>query len=248
MGEVVPRHDGGVHYSNAMTTLLRIPGIRGLWDTCSFDTASLLHDQTPYGNDLTAVATPLYTRDDFRSYATLDGLNDAWGVASSAQYDILGTETYIESASRGLSLGCWIYLDTLGLGDRYIISKWNPGVSQSWRLYQNAGTVTFEIEDSGGTNDSQASSTALVTGQWYWVSASFTPSGELSIVVDEQDDSKTTALANLRNSTSGFAIGASGATTLFMGGRFSVGFLSAMNMSIPMQKALYYKTRAHYFH
>lgn len=94
----------------SMYTLL--PGLRGFWPMSLFDSSGNCLDASPNAHTLTYSGNPRYCLDGLAPYLKFGG-TDYLIRADEADFDIIGTEGYVNSNLRGLTIGGWFYFETL---------------------------------------------------------------------------------------------------------------------------------------
>jgi len=250
-GEFQRRYEPNFAWGNAISAFSLLPGLRGLWPMSSVDENGNALDLSGKGLTLAYAGNPGYNYQGLAPYIDLDGVGDSLSRNDEAALDIIGTEGFIASAKRGLTIGGWFWFDTL-VTARLIMSKWKVTGSndRSYRLYwsQVNNAFTFDISTDGIATVFAASTAGYSTGRWYWIVGRFTPSTEVAIFINRV---KTTNLvgvpASLFNSISTFYIGTQDAgATFMMDGRVSICFLSSALLSDTIINTAYEQTRALY--
>jgi len=108
-----------------ISPLLALPGLRGFWPMSSFNEAGNAYDMSEQGRVMTYNGNPLYNYDGVVPYVALDGIGDFLSRADEAGLDIIGTETYVDGAVHGLTLGGWFYFDNALGSNEKLIAKWD---------------------------------------------------------------------------------------------------------------------------
>jgi hypothetical protein len=215
-----------------LQNVLLTTGLRGLWPMSAINDSGSAVDLLGLGN-LDISGTPTYNLTNTVSYAEFNGSTDYVSHADSALYDILGTETYINSSLRGLTLGGWFWRDT-STGTQALIGKWNPSSNKSYTVSCTTTVFTFQVSNDGSTEISLNTST-MVQDSWIFVVARFTPSTELAIFTNGTKAVNTTSIpASIFNGNGRFAVGVSysGAAPIrYLNGRASLCFVSASALS-----------------
>jgi hypothetical protein len=211
-------------------------------------------DENASAMDFAAQSTPrilasngnlTYNYDGLVPYVALDGTGDFLSRPDEAGLDIIGTETYVAAAVRGLTFGGWFYVTTFGALDGYI-GKTAPAPfpNLSYAIFQNGATPAvprFEVYVAAATTID--SSVTMVVDTWYFIVGRYTPSTSLSIFVnDTRDDQLAAVPAAINNSGSPFEIGRFIAAN-YLAGRASMCFLCAASLSNSIINALYQSTR-----
>lgn len=166
------------------------PGVIGFWPGLNGITSAsfALRDMSGSGLHLTASASPPAQETSntmFGVWANFNGSSNYYYVADAAYNSILGTETSIASAFRGLTFMAWVRPSSAIGTTEEIGAKWlTTGNQRSWRLRRNAaGTMLFSISSDGtaATLSEVTSSNNLEQNEWHFVAARFTPSTEIKI-------------------------------------------------------------------
>jgi len=204
-------------------------GLRGLWYPGIQNSGGVIPDLTLLNNNLAYNGNPtLALHNNYVPYEDYDGTGDFHSVADNATLDILGTETTIAAASRGLTLGGWFWADAFVNGDG-LITKGDAATAANSSYNLDLSATGFKLDIFSGASGFSVSSAAGVTGQWYFVVGRYTPSTELAIFTNGVKVTNVTAIpANINNSTAPLNIGntASGGAR-FLDGRWAVAFLCA---------------------
>lgn len=225
---------------------LGLPGLRGYWPMNTFDGLGNAIDQSGNARTLTYNGNPTYTfTTQGGPYIDLDGTGDYLSRADEGGLDILGTESYIASAVRGLTTGAWIYADSTS-GVRYVTSKDDNSTQRSWLFYVNAGVPNVLVFDTASTSNTISGSTVSAS-TWTHLAMRFTPSTELSIFKNGAEVASTTTSikASIMNSTVALQWGAHVAGELW-DGRLGMTFLCAMALSDTAISNIYNNTKASY--
>lgn len=225
---------------------LGLPGLRGLWYPGSQTEAGLISDMSDQGRTLTYNGNPtLNTLANGVAYEDLDGTGDFHSRVDEAGLDILGTETTIAAALRGMMLGGWVWLDAVGANQGFI-GKWLGATNQrSYVLYFDAASVSFRMGvSSNGTNQFvSAGGPVTVAGTWNFVVGRFTPSVNYGTFQNGVwANTTTTPPAALFNSTTALNVGAFDAANN-MDGRWAMAFLASALWSDDIVDYLFKLTR-----
>lgn len=224
---------------------LGLPGLRGYWPMSDFDSSGNAIDISQ-GRTLTYNGNPTYNyHASGGPYIDLDGTGDFLSRADEAGLDILGTESYIASAVRGLTIGVWCFADSV-TGTRCLISKDDASTQRSWLFQLSAGVPDVFIFDTGSTFSTTSGGTVSAS-TWTHLVIRFVPSTELSIYKNGAEiASNTTSIkASIMNSTTALQWGAQNASNL-LDGRLGICFLCAMALSDTAIDNIYQNTRDFY--
>ncbi|MHC4544187.1 MAG: LamG-like jellyroll fold domain-containing protein [Planctomycetota bacterium] len=192
-----------------------------------------------------------FGRDNLAPYASF--------VASSFQFlnrtdelgtdwaSIIGTETYITSGLRGLTLGGWFWasaftseMHIIGQGTGSLVGQLSYRIN--WRGDLAAEPFIFRIS-TGANNPSVTSSVDTATNQWYFVTGRFTPSTSLDVYVNGIWTSAASSAASIADTDFDFTIGASAAPSAYFDGRASMCFLCAAALPDAIIGQLYEQSR-----
>lgn len=233
---------------------LGLPGLRGYWPMSAFDSSGNAIDQSGNGRTLTyngGGTGPLYNyHASGGPYLDFDGTGDYMSRADEAGLDILGTESYVASAVRGLTVGGWFWFDTAG-SQMALLGKYNITGNQRAYVLNKPATdkVTFTVSVDGTATVVVTSTTTLSATAWYFAVGRFIPSTETNVFLQGADDaSNTTSIpASIVNSTATFEIGSFNAGgTALLNGRGGMCFACAMALSDTAISNIYQGTRGFY--
>jgi len=253
-GEFQSRYEPNFAWKSQQAVIAGKHGLRGSWTAGAFDSNGDVYGAGTFGAGalLTYNGNPLFGLDDLVAYLELDGAGDYLSRVDSANLDITGTETYVKAADRGLTMGMWVYPQSVG-ALQAVIGKWNEnGVNQrSYLIDLTAGNVFRARVSSAGTalTISSISSTVAVSADtWYYVEMMFDPSARLAINVNGTIDELVAGVAaSIHSGTANFNVGAqdNGASNLLTG-RTSAGWLCAMYHQDYFSQVSFEQTRAMY--
>jgi len=251
-GELQQRRDGSFAWKTATGAIRMLPGLRAAWTMGSFNQAGNQFDFSGQTRNLIYNGNPLYNYRGIAPFIRLDGTGDYLSRADEAALDITGTETYVATDARGLSMGCWVY-PQVGSAEQAIIGKWNENAvnQRSYLIDLTAGDVFRARITSAGTAatiDTVTSSVSVSTAAWYFVEMTYDPSTRLAINVNGTIDENVAGIAaSLHSGTADLNVGArdNGASVLFTG-RVSLAWLCAMYHTDPLTQSIWHHTRALY--
>lgn len=230
-------------WKSACSPFLALPGLRGFWPMSAFGATGQAFDQSGNGRTLTYNGNPTYNFDGWAPYIDLDGTGDFLSRPDEAGLDILGTETYVAAARRGLTMGGWWYLDRL-IATQILMNKRNAANDGYSLRAEAAGTVSA-VFGSGAAQTFFTTTGTTTVGVWVFIATRFDPSTDVTIWIDDARESVATAIAALNNSTANFDIG-NGAPVAGndLDGRASLCFLCAAALSDAIIQSLFERTRA----
>ena len=110
------RYEPNFAWVNAISAGLALPALRAFWPMSSADyaAASRARDIAGSGYHLTPTNTIQFVHANLYFYASFGGTNEYLSRADGGAAnwaDITGTEGYIPSGQRGLTLGGWFWFD-----------------------------------------------------------------------------------------------------------------------------------------
>ncbi len=184
---------------------VRLPGLRGYYPMGIRNSSGHAIDHSNADVNLlqTGICPVGY---DGNSFAHLgDGTNYLTGGSS---FGMTGTETFITSSLRGITLGGWFMMDAITPGGSGLISKTAGTPDYGYALGVTSTALPFGWFSGTGASLLSAFSVAINTGQWYFIASRFIPSTEVAIFVDGDKTTNTTAIpASVNVSAQQFEIG-----------------------------------------
>lgn len=228
---------------------LALPMLRGAW-VGSVASGGTWHDISGHGNHLSYQGNPQHSYDGLVPYWDLDGTGDYFNItdaASGNDFDVLGTETYVAAAARGLTMGGWAWIDVLGDYERFM-AKWGASGQYAYEICQDVvgnARILFVISSNGVVQTQVASSgQSLTTGIWHFIVVRFDPGEELALFLDSTKYTNTTSIpASIFNSSADFTIGAGHGGAYPMDGRASCCFGCAAALSDGQISNVFERTR-----
>lgn len=249
------RYEPNFAWKSAVSSFLALPGLRAAWPMSSvayvqpecldvsgnanhLQAAAALGNVT-FGYDTTPSLVPVAV---FGGGANQYLFRADGGAASWA--DILGTETYIQAAQRGLTLGGWFWIDNYATL-MFLMAKDNNAGFRPYTLFSNAATQVITFRAGTGAAISAVNSAAQSARTWLFIVGRFVPSTTLDIYVNNTKTSNPTAIAALLDGADNFTIGeASGGGAWPFTGRAAMCFLCAAALSDSIITSLFHQTRA----
>lgn len=243
------RYEPNFAWKSACSAFLALPGLHGFWPMSSLGSAGAAVDISGQGRELSYNGNPTYNYDGLMAYIDLDGTGDYLDINDSVALSITGTETYIDSAVRGLTFGCWTQT-SVATTEQSIFGKWNSvGDNRSYNLKTSAADrFQLQITNLGTLADIDAvnDSVDYDTGEWYFIVGRFDPSTAIYIDVNGRNTSNVAGIpASIFDSTADLVVGArnNGSADLYTG-YVSCAFLCASFLSDAIVGALFEQTRA----
>lgn len=214
--ETIPRTRTG-KMGPVFSNFLSLPGLRGLWLPGNVDNTGNVFDVSGQGRTLTYTGNPTIKMYNFVvPYYVLDGTGDYFSRADEAGLDVLGSESYMATAYRGLTLGGWFRWSgvSVAAGDTGLVTKYNAtGNQRSYALYTNGtdSEARFIISTDGTATKEVDSTVVLAQDIWYFIVGRYDPSTEIMVSVNGSSNTNTVSIpATLFNATAQFDIGAVG--------------------------------------
>lgn len=234
------RYEPNFAVANMVSIIFMLPGITAYYPTSSY-TPTILGDTA--GNNLTLQNTPTFGSDVLAPYIELNGVNQ---YANAATIEVFERTTKI-------SLGCWVWFDTL-TGTQGIISKWHTtGNERSYLLELTGGIVRGSFSFDGSTSGLilTASASALIANEWNnivltgkAVGSNFV--GNLYVNGRLVDNDTAIGSTTLFNSAADFQIGSSSGAANFLNGKLSNLFLCRDTIELHHVHTLFGMTKAMY--
>lgn len=231
-----------------------LPGLVGFWPMSSVQrstgNAADLGGQT---RTLTYNGNPTYNiYNNVVPYLDLDGTGDFLSRVDETDLDILGTEAVFAAAVRGLTMGGWYWVDTLGGVSRGLIGKSNAtGNQRSYELFISiTDTISFLISNNGVTNNINNTNlvpSIVASPRWYFIIARFVPSTSQDIFINGTwYRYSITVPAAIFNSTANLELGSFNAGANALDGRLGPQFLCANALSEQLISSVFQQTRAYF--
>lgn len=213
------RNDKLNRWGNSIPSIQMFTGLRGLYPMASAlggGSAGDAVDLSGNGLPLTYNGNPTYNYDEFVPYISFDGTGDFLDhtdTGANDPFDILGTETYIASAVRGLTFGGWFRTaDVTPAANNALIGKWlAAGNQQSYEIrLLTTGVLRGLVSIDGAATTTIDSTETISNDVWFNVALRLDPGNtDLSIFVNGEEDVNAAAPASIFGSSADFAIGGS---------------------------------------
>lgn len=228
-----------VRVGSLVSEFLMLPGLRGLWTQGPLDGSGNVLDQSGLGMTMSRGLTPTTSR--FYIVPILQAATGYLTRADEANLDIIGTESYVASAARGLTLGGWFYLDTVVLTSHStMLAKWDTtGNQRSYRLALDTdgsgnNYATFDVSSNGTAVTSVTATDSIQADKWYFYVGRYDPSTEMALFVQglhTKYTNTTSISASIFNSTSALEIAREEPAAGNWRGNVAVSFLCTMALS-----------------
>lgn len=211
-----------------LNTFSLLPALRGFWPMSPVAAGGSAVDLSGHGKKLGYNGAPVYNLyNDVVPYVGFDGVFDYLSHVDDALYDISGTETYIDTSIRGLTLGGWFWFNSSG--HQHFIGKWDPaGNQRGYKIQRNPVTdaIQFSTSNNGLAVYNVVSPVVVPLNAWQFIVGRFIPGSNISIFVNTTRTGATGPVS-LFNTSVEFAIGRSGVLEEYLDGRASLCFLCA---------------------
>lgn len=153
---------------------LSLPGIHSFWNLASRKKVSttIYVPDIVSGKDLTKNNGPLASVDGLAPRLYFDGSNDYLSYPDDSHFHVSGSESDVDTAYRGVTIGCWINPSVVGEVNRGLIGKWTSSTGErEYLLYTNAsGRVVMTISQDGSATASIANTQVVLnTTDWFFV-------------------------------------------------------------------------------
>jgi hypothetical protein len=238
------------HWRSLHSLMMTMPGRRAVY-VSGVNSSGDWIDDSGNGLDLGINGDPEHGLiADFIPAWDYDAAGDYHSRATEADYDILGNESYIASASQGLTIHTVVLFDVASpASTEYIVAKDAGGGQSSYRLVKDAAddTIRFSVYNGAWTNINSANSVTSTT-QWQVLGGVWFPGTSLSVWVNGSETESVAAIpaAPLTNSNADFTVAGSSGGGSLMNGMISVVGLYAEAHSDDMMQAFYQNVRALY--
>ena len=185
---------------------IHLPALRAYWPMSIVRSTGAAEDHAGTSVGLLRQGGPLYGYDG-NAYIEL-GISNGYMATASSALNITGTEAWIASSLRGLTIGGWFWVDDATVDPGGLISKFGPSPQYGFSLtWTEVNQPRFMISGNGTTVVLVEYSVRLVS-TWYFIVGRFTPSTEVAIFVnDDKVINTTTTPASINVSTQNFEVG-----------------------------------------
>lgn len=233
--------------SAAFSIYSHLLGLRGFWPM-SGGVGGGANDFSGNGLTLTNnnTATFVYRAGSVACPAIrLNGSTQYLSHADHGYLDITGSESYIFSTQRGLTVGAWVSFDNTASGIEQIVGKRLATTEYSYMLRRlGTGTASFGISSSG-TNTFGATTTGVADDSgFFFFCGRFRPSTDVKVWLNTETDTNTTSIpASIYSGSAGFGIGATTVPSQHLDGDIALVFLCAAALQDQVIEHLYESTR-----
>jgi hypothetical protein len=182
------RYEPNFAWGNVISMYQQLPGLIGFWPGVNGTTggAFQLRDVSGSGLHLGGSASPAVTAADstgLRTWAQFNGVANYYSTADTAYNSILGSETSMLSAIRGLTVMAWVRPSTAPANLEVVAGKFtSTGNQRSWILRRGAsGSMSFSVSGDGAAQQTATSTNAFAQNEWRFVAGRYTPSAQARI-------------------------------------------------------------------
>jgi len=238
---------------NVASLFLQLPFIRAYWPMSAngLNAGAILLRDVAGRLDLTVSPSCSLGYDRLAPYASFLRASSQYAAyPDNEHFDVIGTEAYM--LNPGLTLGGWLYFDSLVSGQGIASKYYSTTNQRAYRLYQSdaGGSIRFSVSNTGAADISvtiAAATSGMIARYWRFIVARYSPSRELKIwnnsTTNEYYEINTTSIpASLFNSTEPFELARSNRTGYF-NGKFSNWFFAAGYLSDSQIWNLWQNTR-----
>lgn len=185
---------------------IRLPALRAYWPMSAANYLGQAVDHSNASVNLQRSGAPTYGFDG-NAYVQLGIAND-FLFDLIGELDFTGTEAWIDSGIQGLTVGCWVKVQTTPSTDSGLISKDAANPERGFLLWQSTTNIPgFQVSGAGITVIAVTGST-ISLDTWHFIVGRFTPSTELAVFVDGDKAVYTTSIPSSVNiSTQNFEVG-----------------------------------------
>lgn len=199
-------------WANVVEAFPNLQGLRGFWPMVPLGATADCTDYSNNNRTLTAVGPIDYTWDALFQYVGLFNPGVEYLTRpDEAEFDILGTEAYINIVQRGLTMGGWFKFSSVAGAAETLMSKWNAAGAQTSYLLQRdiAGTISFFINAAGNV----VTSVEIPARQeWTFIACTISclaVAAPMKVYINDTDIQITNPAPNtINNSNAPFEIGA----------------------------------------
>lgn len=188
---------------------LYLPGLRGYWPMSAVGASGQAVNFVSGGTALSMPNEGQYGTYLDQPYVSLDGVDDYLMIADGTEVDIIGTETYIDPAIRGLTIGGWFNVGSLPASRGGLFSKYNTSGSQrGYGLNINPDDkVAMWISDDGASYETVESVSAVTLSRWLFIVGRFVPGSLVSLFVNGVVASVVASETSIFNGSSDLEVG-----------------------------------------
>lgn len=201
------RNEPQFAWQNLLSMLSTAPGLRGLWMMNAFDGDGDCLDCSGNGLTLSNNGDIDYDLEGLIPNVDLDGAGDYLNRADQAEFDVTGTETYVQAAMQGSTIVSWVKPDAGNIGGA-IVSHWQDNINERGYLINiDATGYHLYLSLNGIATSTIGSGVAYTAGVWTFLCTRFDPGASLRLRVDETEYTNLVAPASIHPAAAPFYIG-----------------------------------------
>jgi len=243
------KYDAAYHWSRACSMIQALPGLRGFWPMSAVGTGGEAQDLSSHAMHLSRNGgLDFYMAGLIPACAYGSGETPEWHEhADNAVFDIIGTESYIDSNYHGLTLGGWFkFDDDPPAASEYLMAKWSTTPNRSYRLIRLTDTtIQFSI---GDTIVSVTTTETTTDDTWYFCWGRYN-NDDLEIDVGINDGIKNLAVGvpgSITPGTADFTIAARDGGSEALDGSVSMCWLSGASLTDAIVLSVFEHQKAMY--
>lgn len=185
---------------------IHLPALRGYWPMSTVTRLGDAVDHSNVSTNLLPVGSPLFNFDG-NAYIQL-GVGNDYLITTTPDFSITGTEAWIASSLRGLTIGGWFWVDTSSGLDRGLITKDVVSPNRGYLLYWDSIDRPGFFASGDGTAGVGVLAPVQALNEWHFLVGRFTPGGEVAVFVNGNKTANTTSIpAAINVSTQNFEVG-----------------------------------------
>ncbi|KKK90530.1 hypothetical protein LCGC14_2722070 [marine sediment metagenome] len=185
---------------------IHLPALRAYWPMSIVRSTGAAEDHAGTSVGLLRQGGPLYGFDG-NAYIEL-GISNGYMATASSALNITGTEAWIASSLRGLTIGGWFWVDSTPSVDNGLVTKAAAPTELGFGLLWNSSNVPLFHVSGTGSDWPGIGYPAQPLDTWLFIAGRFTPSTEVAIFVNGDKAINTTSIpAAINVSTQNFEVG-----------------------------------------
>ena len=216
------RSDLALNHAHSIAFMRSVPGLVGFWPAAERDISG-------NGNTLTRSGTlkTIGYDNNIVPYAQFDDSGSAYSFhADSADFDITGTESYVDSGYKGLTMGGWWQVSGSGGDIEHMMGKWELTPNKAYGMWKRSigdSEVIASAWSEDGSNQFDSYSTFTADHDtWFFFVFRWTPSTEVKSYYGYATEANLTT----ESDTSSIAASINNSAEEFQIGRLSLGFFN----------------------
>ncbi len=248
------RNEPNFAWKSAVSAFLAIPGLIGFWPMSALrrdSNTDRVRDLAGGAYHLTANNTPSFGYTNLIPWGSFNGTNHYLSRVDGGAADwgdVTGTETYIESTQRGMTLGGWLRVDSHDSDWEFLIGKSGNAAGTRGYFIDNGNAPNYVARFAvsvDGTAETILPMEQLTVGAWEFVVVRFDPSVALDGWISGTTYNLGAAIpASIFDNAQDFTIAARAGPLHYCDMASSLCFLSACMVSDAIIFSLFEQTRA----